>query len=223
MSDILDTILARKREEISALRATTTLASLRDQARDQDPPRGFCAALRRAAVLGPAVIAEIKRASPSKGLIRADFDAAWLAAEYEQGGAACLSVLTDRDFFQGGDEYLIAARAACALPVIRKDFLIDEIQIVQARAIGADCVLLIAGAMDADRDPELARGRAGQQVRERHQLGELRIVEPAPAGDVLLAEVADVGHGPAEGGQAEAEGGAEYLACRAGDGNAPVS
>jgi len=100
MSDILDTILARKREEISALRATTTLASLRDQARDQDPPRGFCAALRRAAVHGPAVIAEIKRASPSKGLIRADFDAAWLAAEYEQGGAACLSVLTDRTSFK---------------------------------------------------------------------------------------------------------------------------
>lgn len=189
MSDILDTILARKREEISALRATTTLASLRDQARDQDPPRGFCAALRRAAVHGPAVIAEIKRASPSKGLIRADFDAAWLAAEYEQGGAACLSVLTDRDFFQGGDEYLIAARAACALPVIRKDFLIDEIQIVQARAIGADCVLLIAGAMDAAqlrRLHDIAREQSLDVLVEIHDADELQRVIDAQLGEGFL-------------------------------------
>jgi indole-3-glycerol phosphate synthase len=155
----------------------------------QDPPRGFSAALRRAAVAGPAVIAEIKRASPSKGQIRTDFDAAWLALEYEQGGAACLSVLTDRDFFQGGDEYLIAARRACSLPVIRKDFLIDELQLVQARAIGADCVLLIAAAMDAPRLRELhaySRGLGLDVLVEIHDADELQRVLDAQLGDDYL-------------------------------------
>jgi indole-3-glycerol phosphate synthase len=189
MSDILDTILARKREEIAALRKATTLEALTAEAMAQDPPRGFSAALRRAAVIGPAVIAEIKRASPSKGLIRADFDAAWLALEYEQGGAACLSVLTDRDFFQGGDEYLIAARRACSLPVIRKDFLIDEWQLAQARAIGADCVLLIAAAMDAPRLHELhaySRGLGLDVLVEIHDADELQRVLDAQLGDDYL-------------------------------------
>ncbi|WP_428311132.1 indole-3-glycerol phosphate synthase TrpC [Hydrocarboniphaga sp.] len=189
MSDILDTILARKREEIAELRKTTTIDQLRTLALAQDPLRGFSAALRRAAVAGPAVIAEIKRASPSKGLIRADFDAAWLALEYEQGGAACLSVLTDRDFFQGGDEYLVAARRACSLPVIRKDFLIDEIQIVQARAIGADCVLLIAAALSTQRLRELhtcSRELGLDVLVEIHDGAELQQVLDAQLGDDYL-------------------------------------
>ena len=190
MSDILDRILARKRDEIAALRKTTSLAELTALAQVQSAPRGFSAALRRAAATGPAVIAEIKRASPSKGLIRADFDAAWLAQEYQRGGAACLSVLTDRDFFQGGDEYLIAARTACSLPVIRKDFLIDELQIVQARAIGADCVLLIAAAMDAARLRELhacARGLGLDVLVEIHDAEELqRLIDAQLGADYLL-------------------------------------
>ena len=189
MSDILDTILARKREEIAELRKTTTIEQLRAQALAQDPPRGFSAALRRAAASGAAVIAEIKRASPSKGLIRADFDASWLALQYEQGGAACLSVLTDRDFFQGGDEYLIAARNACSLPVIRKDFLIDEIQIAQARAIGADCVLLIAAALSTQRLRELhaySRELGLDVLVEIHDGGELQQVLDAQLGDDYL-------------------------------------
>jgi indole-3-glycerol phosphate synthase len=191
MSDILDTILARKRTEITALRESTTLSALEQHARDQDAPRGFAAALRKRAESGAAVIAEIKRASPSKGLIRADFDAAWLAREYERGGAACLSVLTDRDFFQGGNEYLIAARGACALPVIRKDFLIDEWQIIEARAIGADCVLLIAAALEPKRLHELhrcARDHGLDVLIEIHDGAELDAVLSTgiPADDYLL-------------------------------------
>ncbi|MDB5967756.1 MAG: Indole-3-glycerol phosphate synthase [Hydrocarboniphaga sp.] len=187
--DILDTILARKREEIADLRKITTLEKLEALALEQDPPRGFAAALRRAAIAGPAVIAEIKRASPSKGLIRADFDASWLALEYEHGGAACLSVLTDRDFFQGGDEYLIAARRACSLPVIRKDFLIDEIQIVQARTIGADCVLLIAAALSPQRLHDLhkvSRALGLDVLVEIHNGAELQQVLDAQIGDDYL-------------------------------------
>lgn len=148
MSDILDTILARKSEEIRLLRKRYSWAALEDLARSADAPRGFIAALAAKAAAGDAgVIAEIKRASPSKGLIREDFDPAWLAREYASGGAACLSVLTDEKFFQGHNAFLVQARAACTLPVIRKDFIIDEWQIVEARAMGADCVLLIAAAL----------------------------------------------------------------------------
>ncbi|MDZ4077430.1 indole-3-glycerol phosphate synthase TrpC [Hydrocarboniphaga sp.] len=188
--DILDTILARKREEIAALRERTTLAELQRRAAAQDAPRGFAGALQAKARTGAAVIAEIKRASPSKGLIRADFDAAWLAQEYEAGGAACLSVLTDRDFFQGGDEYLIAARAACSLPVIRKDFIIDEWQVVEARAIGADCILLIAAALSASRLRELHHCALEQELDvlvEIHDGAELDLVLSADLGsDYLL-------------------------------------
>lgn len=156
-ADILDKILAVKREEIAALRKSTGEAALRERAAAADAPRGFVAALRRSAEAGrAAVIAEIKKASPSKGLIRADFDPAWLAADYARGGASCLSVLTDVQFFQGANDYLVAARAACSLPVIRKDFLIDPLQIIEARALAADCILLIAAALSPSQMNELA-------------------------------------------------------------------
>jgi indole-3-glycerol phosphate synthase len=152
MADILDTILARKGDEIALLNQRYSRSALEDLARAADAPRGFIRALDAKVAAGDAgVIAEIKRASPSKGLIREDFDPAWIAREYAQGGAACLSVLTDEKFFQGHNAFLVQARAACALPAIRKDFLIDEAQIVEARAIGADCVLLIAAALEPAR------------------------------------------------------------------------
>ncbi len=157
MSDILETILARKREEIAVLEARIDIGTLERIALAQPSPRGFAAALTAKAATGAAVIAEIKKASPSKGLIREDFNPGWLAEDYARGGAATLSVLTDRDFFQGHDDYLVEARQHTALPAIRKDFLIDEIQIVEARAIGADCVLLIAAALAPARLGELAR------------------------------------------------------------------
>jgi indole-3-glycerol phosphate synthase len=157
MSDILDAILARKREEIAALEARIDFGRLERIALAQPAPRGFAAALTAKAATGAAVIAEIKKASPSKGVIRADFNPGWLAEDYARGGAAALSVLTDRDFFQGHDDYLVEARQHTALPAIRKDFLIDEIQIVEARALGADCVLLIAAALKPPRLGELAR------------------------------------------------------------------
>jgi indole-3-glycerol phosphate synthase len=148
MADILERILERKREEVEARRARVPLAELRARAIDAPPPRGFAAALRARIGLGqPAVIAEIKKASPSKGVIRAHYRPAEIARSYASGGAACLSVLTDVDFFQGADDDLRQARAACALPVLRKDFSIDPYQIVEARALGADCVLLIVAAI----------------------------------------------------------------------------
>lgn len=147
-ADILATILEHKRSEIAALEARIGIGELERIAESQPSPRGFAAALTKAVeARGAGVIAEIKKASPSKGLIRADFDPGWLAADYARGGAACLSVLTDRRFFEGHDDYLVEARRHCALPAIRKDFLIAEIQIAEARAIGADCVLLIAAAL----------------------------------------------------------------------------
>ncbi len=147
--DILKKILARKREEIAERSARQPLDALKDAAAQADTPRGFLDALRRRAVEGDAaVIAEIKKASPSKGVLREHFVPADIAASYQQGGATCLSVLTDVDFFQGADAYLQQARAACALPVLRKDFVIDPYQVWEARALGADCILLIVAALD---------------------------------------------------------------------------
>ncbi|MBB2496713.1 indole-3-glycerol phosphate synthase TrpC [Aquipseudomonas ullengensis] len=154
---VLEKIIARKFEEVAERRARVSFSEVEAQARIADAPRGFARALlEQAARKQPAVIAEIKKASPSKGVLREDFVPAQIAKSYEAGGATCLSVLTDIDFFQGADEYLQQARAACALPVIRKDFMVDPYQIVEARALGADCVLLIVSALDDVRMAELA-------------------------------------------------------------------
>jgi indole-3-glycerol phosphate synthase len=190
MSDILDRILATKRDEIALLSKRYSRSALEDLARAADAPRGFIAALQARVAGGQAgVIAEIKRASPSKGLIRADFDPAWIAREYAAGGAACLSVLTDEQYFQGHNAFLVQARAACALPVIRKDFLIDEAQIVEARAIGADCVLLIAAALEPARLKalhECARAWRLDVLVEIHDGDELDQVLSAGLGDGWL-------------------------------------
>jgi len=156
MSDILDRIVAVKHEEIAALRAAVDLTSLRRQAEGRQDQRGFEAALRARIAAGrPAVIAEVKKASPSRGVLREHFDAEAIARSYAQHGAAALSVLTDERFFQGLGAYLEQARAACELPVLRKDFIIDEIQVAQSRAIGADCVLLIAACLADSQMAEL--------------------------------------------------------------------
>lgn len=153
---ILENIVARKYEEVRENRARVSLDDLQRQAASADAPRGFARALRaQAQARQPAVIAEIKKASPSKGVIREDFNPAQIAVSYEQGGAVCLSVLTDIDFFQGSPEYLQQARAACALPVIRKDFLVDPYQVVEARAMGADCILLIVASLEDAQMAEL--------------------------------------------------------------------
>ncbi|MGC6453832.1 MAG: indole-3-glycerol phosphate synthase TrpC [Candidatus Puniceispirillaceae bacterium] len=148
MSNVLARIIDGKRDEVAALRAARSFADLEAEAQAADPVRGFAAALARDSKSGYGLIAELKKASPSKGLIRADFDPAKLARAYEQGGASCLSVLTDTPWFQGASDYLVAARNAVSLPVLRKDFMIDPIQIVESRALGADCILLIMAALD---------------------------------------------------------------------------
>ena len=146
--DILNRILQRKIEEIAVCKRQAPLDQLQQQLDRASTPRGFMRALRDKQSSGlSAVIAEIKKASPSKGVIREDFDAVQIAKSYAAAGAACISVLTDRDFFQGHDDYLVAARNACLLPVIRKDFIIDSYQVYEARALGADCILLIVAAL----------------------------------------------------------------------------
>ncbi|MGY2378068.1 indole-3-glycerol phosphate synthase TrpC [Pseudomonas sp. SDO524_S393] len=154
---VLEKILARKAEEVAERRARVSLAELESQAKIADAPRGFANALiAQAKLKQPAVIAEVKKASPSKGVIRENFVPSEIAVSYEKGGATCLSVLTDIDYFQGSDLFLQQARAACKLPVIRKDFMVDPYQIVEARALGADCVLLIVSALDDVKMAELA-------------------------------------------------------------------
>jgi len=170
MSDILNRILATKQQEVAAALAARPLAEVRAAAEARLDRRDFVAALRAKHVLGQAgVIAEIKKASPSKGVIREDFQPAEIAKSYATHGAACLSVLTDRDYFQGSADYLEAARAACHLPVLRKDFMVDPYQIYEARAMGADCILLIAAAL------------SGETMREfealAHELGMAVLVE----------------------------------------------
>ena len=156
MSDILQRILAVKQAEVVAAMAVSDLAAVKLAAAAADRPRDFVGAMRTRITAGrPAVISEIKKASPSKGLLRDPFDPAAIAVSYEKNGAACLSVLTDRDFFQGSSDDLKKARAACALPVLRKDFMIEPYQIYQSRALGADCILLIAAALDDARMAEL--------------------------------------------------------------------
>ena len=161
MSDILERIIATKRAEVAHGLSTIPINALRDQieTQRQDPlfrPRGFVNAIKRKLASGNAgIIAEIKKASPSKGVLRADFEPAVIAKSYEQHGAACLSVLTDVEYFQGSNAFLKAARAACTLPVLRKDFMIDAYQVVEARSMGADAILLIAAALDLNRMREL--------------------------------------------------------------------
>ncbi len=154
---ILEKIISRKHEEVAERRARVGLGELERLAAGADPVRGFAMRLQeQVARKQPAVIAEVKKASPSKGVLRDDFQPAEIARSYEAGGATCLSVLTDVDFFQGADDYLKQARGACSLPVIRKDFMVDPYQVVEARALGADCILLIAAALDDAQMHELA-------------------------------------------------------------------
>ena len=191
MSDILQKILARKAEEVAERRTRVPQAELAARCRDTGPTRGFAAALERRVAAGrAAVIAEVKKASPSKGLIRPDFDPAQIAKSYETGGAACLSVLTDVDFFQGADAYLQSARSACSLPVLRKDFLLDAYQVYEARALGADCILLIAAALEDAPLRELAalaRSIGLDVLVEVHDEAELdrALALPADAGLIL--------------------------------------
>jgi indole-3-glycerol phosphate synthase len=178
--DILTRILATKAGEIAALQTVAPYPRLRELAAATPPPRDFAGALRAKIDAGrPAVIAEIKKASPSKGVLRPIFDPPAIARRYEAGGAACLSVLTDRPYFQGAPEFLAAARDACALPALRKDFIVDEIQVAESRLLGADCILLIVAALD---DARLAALEACA-----HALGMAVLVEVHDAAELARA------------------------------------
>ena len=185
MNDVLQRILARKADEVAARKAERPAAMIERMARRRGDVRGFAAALARRIAAGEAaVIAEVKKASPSKGLIRPDFDPAAIARSYEAGGAACLSVLTDVDFFQGGDAHLQQARMACALPVLRKDFIVDAYQVHEARVLGADCVLLIVAALDDAQLADyaaLADGLGMDVLLEVHDIDELERALQVPA------------------------------------------
>lgn len=178
MSDILDKIVAVKHEEIAAARKKVPLEAIRADAESRVLTRDFEGALRRKIAAGrAAVIAEVKKASPSKGVLRADFIPADIAQSYAEHGAACLSVLTDRQFFQGQPDYLKQARASCDLPVLRKDFIVDPYQVYESRAMGADCILLIAACLDDARMAELeqvARGLDMAVLVEVHDGAELQ-------------------------------------------------
>jgi indole-3-glycerol phosphate synthase len=160
--NILDRIMEVKRAEVAASRRQLSLGALQERATAAPAPRDFVGALRARVATGrAAVIAEIKRASPSKGVLRADFDPASIARSYEKHGAACMSVLTDKEFFQGSEEHLKAARAACGLPALRKDFMLEPYQVFESRALGADCILLIAAALSREAMRELESVAAG--------------------------------------------------------------
>ncbi len=180
MSDILNKILATKVAEVSAAKVAISDEAIQKLARAQTKPRDFIGAIRAKIAAGnAAVIAEIKKASPSKGVIRADFNPAEIAKSYENGGAACLSVLTDMEYFQGNSDYSKQARAACNLPVLRKDFMIDTYQVYEARAMGADCILLIVAALG------LSQMRALEKVA--HELGMAVLVEVHDGDELELA------------------------------------
>jgi indole-3-glycerol phosphate synthase len=191
MANILQEILAVKRQEIAALKAAGSLFALRREAEAAPPPRNFAGALHKKINAGlPAVIAEIKKASPSRGVLRQQFDPSAIAASYAKHGAACLSVLTDAQFFGGSVEYLKQARAACDLPVLRKDFMLDEYQVVEARVMGADCILIIVAAF---RDTFLPMGDGRQRRPDEEVVAEMLKLESLAhtLGMAVLVEVHD--------------------------------